>query len=309
MMTLRRKNKAQSILDFVMAFGALLVLAIGLVRIWVWFNANYAKLTNDYQNTRLTSGQEGSSATFSPEPLELNDRWVFYGEPSGSAGSFTGGSSSSTATTSGGSSGADTICSNAQAAHDVMDEQADTMRDEADEIDDFVSLMDDWWEYPLRLFFELVMNMDIDDLEDARDELNRYAPIVEQEADEVVAAACGSSTGSYTESDSTAHAQQYATQETTLQQERCQGYLDQISQNQSDVSEANECIDELDDEDSDDEIGDFSLFSGEWNCLNQLGGNSNAGDATDYYEHRRDQDTQDIARYQQLYNENCTGSN
>lgn len=206
MATLFRKKRAESLLEFIMAFTALLILAVGLTRIWVWFNANYAKLNVDYQNTRLSSGQGSAPGAFNPQPLQLTTDWVFRGQPSGSVGAFTGGTSTSTATTSGGSSGADTICTNATTAAETMHTQADEMRDQADQLDDFVSYVDydRWWkvwEYALRLLVEQVMDIDIGDIEEGRDDLYTAADEIDVSADAIEDAACGASDGSYTTDD------------------------------------------------------------------------------------------------------------
>ncbi len=96
-------KKSESILDFVFAFIAILVLTIGIVRIWVWFNANYASRQVDYQKGRLVAGQprtlfpvqpgqDVSAVTYSKTagtaattecpgcqhvPLDLTEEWVF----------------------------------------------------------------------------------------------------------------------------------------------------------------------------------------------------------------------------------------
>ncbi|MCP4652940.1 MAG: hypothetical protein GY858_06100 [Candidatus Omnitrophica bacterium] len=43
-------------MGFVFAFIALMLLVIGLTRIWIWFNANYAGRAVGYQNSRLVAG-------------------------------------------------------------------------------------------------------------------------------------------------------------------------------------------------------------------------------------------------------------
>jgi len=53
----RINNRAQSILDFILIFSVLVTFMIGLTRIWMWFNINYAKRNVDYQNGRLAAGK------------------------------------------------------------------------------------------------------------------------------------------------------------------------------------------------------------------------------------------------------------
>ncbi|MFA5286837.1 MAG: hypothetical protein WC394_01015 [Candidatus Omnitrophota bacterium] len=80
-----KSKRSQAILDFVLIFGILLVFLVGLVRIWVWFNANYAKRNADYQKTRLIAGKayDLTAGVYIDAPLELTDDWVFKGKPSG----------------------------------------------------------------------------------------------------------------------------------------------------------------------------------------------------------------------------------
>lgn len=96
------KKSAQSILDFVLAFIALAVLVVGIARIWVWFNVNYAKRQLEYQQSRIVAGtpetKQGKTSYQQPidigateleptrryYPLDLTEEWVFKGQPSGS---------------------------------------------------------------------------------------------------------------------------------------------------------------------------------------------------------------------------------
>ena len=90
------KKSGQSILDFVLAFIAVALLAVGIVRIWVWFNANYAGRQMAYQQSRIVAGTPKSTydgpidigaTPDEPEmiynPLDLTEEWVFQGIPSG----------------------------------------------------------------------------------------------------------------------------------------------------------------------------------------------------------------------------------
>lgn len=51
------RSKTQVILGFIFAFMATMLLTLGIVRIWVWFNANYAHRELAYQRSRLKAGQ------------------------------------------------------------------------------------------------------------------------------------------------------------------------------------------------------------------------------------------------------------
>lgn len=85
-----KHNQSQAILDFVLVFGILITFIVGLVRIWVWFNVNYAKRNVDYQNTRLAAGTADdshvSALTYTDQLVEINDNWVFEGEANGGVG-------------------------------------------------------------------------------------------------------------------------------------------------------------------------------------------------------------------------------
>jgi hypothetical protein len=186
------KKKAQSILDFILAFGALIFLTAGLVRIWVWFNANFAKSVVDYQNTRLAAGNalaNQSAPLNSYDPLDLTENWVFYGTPSGTVGSSSPGYDEASAVEGGGSNGASDVCNQAHATSNILYNQASDMEDEADEIQDYLDLVDDWWEAPLRWILE-AMGMDFDDMEDARDDLRNAANDTRNSANQLVSNAC-----------------------------------------------------------------------------------------------------------------------
>ncbi|MBI4982888.1 MAG: hypothetical protein HZC15_07160 [Candidatus Omnitrophica bacterium] len=81
------KRKSQSILDFIFAFVGILILVIGIARIMVWFNANFAAREVAFQKTRLQAGtptvQDARTDLVSVvpfRPLELTEEWVFKGE-------------------------------------------------------------------------------------------------------------------------------------------------------------------------------------------------------------------------------------
>jgi len=86
----RINNRAQSILDFILIFSVLVTFMIGLTRIWMWFNINYAKRNVDYQNGRLAAGKASvgreDTLAYKDKLLEINDAWVFRGTPSGEVG-------------------------------------------------------------------------------------------------------------------------------------------------------------------------------------------------------------------------------
>lgn len=50
-------KKTQVILGFIFAFMAVMLLALGIVRIWTWFNANFAHRELAYQRSRLKAGK------------------------------------------------------------------------------------------------------------------------------------------------------------------------------------------------------------------------------------------------------------
>ena len=89
---INKSKRAQSILDFVLIFGILLFLLVWLTRIWIWFNANYAKRNVYYQvGDTLHEGQGGrfyagtpddtkqNRETYTNKTFTLNDDWVFNG--------------------------------------------------------------------------------------------------------------------------------------------------------------------------------------------------------------------------------------
>lgn len=85
---------SQSILEFILALTAIAAFAVGITRIWVWFDANYAGLQVAYQKGRLYAGQPKKSydqplniggsqscPNCKYEPLDLTEEWVFAGLP------------------------------------------------------------------------------------------------------------------------------------------------------------------------------------------------------------------------------------
>lgn len=83
------KGKSQAILGFIFALIATIGLVIGATRIWVWFNANYAKREVSYQQSRLSAARRitstyasGTTALESEytKSLNLTEDWVFKGD-------------------------------------------------------------------------------------------------------------------------------------------------------------------------------------------------------------------------------------
>ncbi|TRZ95615.1 hypothetical protein D4R78_03045 [bacterium] len=88
------KRQSQAVLDFILVFIGVLALAIGIVRISLWFHANYAKRQIAVESTRLAAGQPGfyddvayKGQTYNIagvgktyEPIDLTEDWVFKGQ-------------------------------------------------------------------------------------------------------------------------------------------------------------------------------------------------------------------------------------
>lgn len=79
-------KKSQAILDFVLAFIVIGVLTVGMVRLWVWLNANYAFIQSKYQDSRIKAGTgESPGCIDCPDvgntlkPLTLNKDFLFKG--------------------------------------------------------------------------------------------------------------------------------------------------------------------------------------------------------------------------------------
>jgi len=77
------KLKSQSALEFVLALSIIGFLALGALRIGIWFNANYAKRQVSYEKDRLQYGQNATGAKFNEEHLNLTEDWIFKGKSSG----------------------------------------------------------------------------------------------------------------------------------------------------------------------------------------------------------------------------------
>ncbi|MFC1594080.1 hypothetical protein ACFL38_02010 [Candidatus Omnitrophota bacterium] len=88
------KRCAQSIISFAFIFMAIAALALGIVRIWTWYNINFAKRADDYQDSRLAAGGGDPSFDWAEDtylqttphdgvtPFDLTDEWLFEGDPS-----------------------------------------------------------------------------------------------------------------------------------------------------------------------------------------------------------------------------------
>ena len=99
------KKRSESIVDFLLVFIAVGMFTLGITRIWVWFNANYAGRQVDYQESRALAGKAGtynnlgqnatthlypkigtaakdlptgiSCPSCAHKPLDLPEKWVF----------------------------------------------------------------------------------------------------------------------------------------------------------------------------------------------------------------------------------------
>ncbi|MBM3248812.1 MAG: hypothetical protein FJZ10_05295, partial [Candidatus Omnitrophica bacterium] len=82
----------QSILGFVFAFIIIAAMAVGLTRVWVWFNVNYGVRQVRYQESRTAAtakwGSSGSGNAYLSQQinrelyksLDLDDEWLFKGK-------------------------------------------------------------------------------------------------------------------------------------------------------------------------------------------------------------------------------------
>lgn len=97
----KKTRKSQALLDFILVFGILIAFLVGLVHIWIWFNANYAKRNVDYQWTREAAGTANDAThasiggIYNDATIPLDDNWVFKGDYSGGAIPLPPGASSS----------------------------------------------------------------------------------------------------------------------------------------------------------------------------------------------------------------------
>ena len=194
---MRRTKKAQAILDYILVISAVMALAIGLVRVWIYFNANLASSSVAYGTSRVAAGTANdvhfsaayADAQYTNKHLDLTEDWVFRGTASGGVGSNISGTLGVPSATSGGSSGADAVCSSAQESAATLREQANDMEDEKEDLEDFRDLIDDWYD-PL-YWVALILGIDADDLSEAIDEMEEGITQMRAQADSLEAQACG----------------------------------------------------------------------------------------------------------------------
>jgi len=189
-----RRNKAQSILDFVLIFGILVTFIAGLTRIWIWFNANYAKRNVDYQNTRFAAGKANdshfSSLAYNDQVLTINDDWVFKGQTSGTVGMPPASTTIIDAIIGdGGDQGGEAACASARETATALRQQAANMDDQADTMHNFIRWGDEWYK-PLFFVF-MALGIDVGEYEDAIDALRAGANDTRAAADELVSGVCG----------------------------------------------------------------------------------------------------------------------
>ena len=184
--------RSQALLDFVMIFGILVAFMVGLTRIWLWFNANFAKRNVEYQNRRLEAGtaSSGWSLNYEDSVFRIDDDWVFRGQASGSVGMPPVSTTPiDVLTGEGGEDGSTATCASATEAATALREQADIIDGQADDMYDFIRYADDWYD-PL-FFIYMLLGIDVDDYQEAIDELRTAANEVRTQADALQNAGCG----------------------------------------------------------------------------------------------------------------------
>jgi len=188
----RKINKrSQALLDFVLVFGILLALMVGLIRIWVWFDANFAKRNVDYQNTRLTAGQaaSGGNLNYTDLSLTIDDDWVFSGNTSQGVGMPPSAMYTAIDALGGdGNNGASLVCTSARSSATALRTEADNMEGQAEKIRDFTDWAGSW---ALKWLFEL-MGIDVDGMEDAAEALENNAATIRTQANTIECAGCSS---------------------------------------------------------------------------------------------------------------------
>jgi hypothetical protein len=187
------QKRSQALLDFVLIFGILIAFMVGLARIWVWFNANFAKRNVDYQNTRLAAGTANDSHSgtvdYQDQVLTIDDDWVFRGQASGSVGMPPVSTTPiDVLTGEGGEDGSGLVCASATEAATALRQQAIIMDEQAEEMHDFIKYGDKWYK-PLFFIF-MALGIDVDDYNDAIDELRAAADEVRTQADTLQNGAC-----------------------------------------------------------------------------------------------------------------------
>ncbi len=191
----KKQSKSQSILDFVLIFGILITFLAGLTRVWIWFNANYAKRNVDYQNTRLAAGTASdshlSNLAYSDQLLKIDDNWVFKGQASGNVGMPPTAAYSTIDALSGeANDGSELACSSAKEAATSLRTEAKNMDGQADKIRDFTDWADSW---ALEWLFELI-GVDVDGMVEAAEALEENADLVREKANEIEEAGCNQKT-------------------------------------------------------------------------------------------------------------------
>lgn len=196
---MRRTKKAQAILDYILTISAVMALAIGLVRVWIYFNANLASSSVAYGTSRAAAGKaddtQSGSAPYAAEGytnkrLDLTEDWIFRGQGSGSVGSNTTGTLGvPNYVSSGGSSGADSVCDSAKQGAETLREQANDMEDEKEDLEDFRDMIDDVYD-PL-YFVAVILGIDADDMSEAIDEMESGITQMRAEATELENEGCG----------------------------------------------------------------------------------------------------------------------
>ncbi len=80
------RRGAQVFLGFVFTFMALVLLIVGIIRIWVWFDGNMAGRSFNYQKTRIYAGTaKNVPLEVVNKPFALDKDWVFKGRADGSS--------------------------------------------------------------------------------------------------------------------------------------------------------------------------------------------------------------------------------
>lgn len=176
------RRKSQSVLDFVLAFGALILLILGIARIWIWFNANYAKRTVDYYKERIAAGTPHSvydQPRYKDKPLPLTEDWVFKGIPSGTVEPLPPGSEPPGIIPNPNTDDTAYKCAKCAACNSYTEamaalrREAGVMRKQAEKLDDFVKNADDWYD-PLYWVYKMI-GIDIEAYKQASKDLKNAA--------------------------------------------------------------------------------------------------------------------------------------
>ena len=71
--------RAQVTLETVIMWLMTFLFIFGVVRLWVWSNAQIAYRQPAYEGTRVTAGSSSPGENWNYTPKELTDDWVFNG--------------------------------------------------------------------------------------------------------------------------------------------------------------------------------------------------------------------------------------